>query len=341
MRTILSRGRKQSTPPSGALTDRLNKSAEWQQTCQRLVRPTLQWIEAEPRTPRETLDREVATVVCNEMPLLPASAAGWCRQLLLDSPSLNRRLRVRLIDRLTQSGIYRDFSDLPGVTLHTMLCLLAAVRTANGGDATPLWEIATKTQETWPNLRPSAADAFLLNDLLLPSEIEAWRNVGPPALTELRELTVWLMGLRAGHTTKMPASELTRSWLTAAAFRGPRRAWSRRMGEQAGAEAVATVPEGLKPSMQRLGEAYGSMVVEWALATIRHWPDRQRLADHTPEILHTRINSLIAEIRTCLASVDNGSQLIKWLRTSAEHMTRPESDGWNQTIRFSPSQPTS
>lgn len=106
------------------------------------------------------------------------------------------------------------------------------------------------------------------------------------------------------------------------------------MGERAGAEAVTTVPEGLKPSMQRLGETYGSMVVEWALATIRHWPDRQLLADHTPEILHARINPLVAEIRIYLSSVDNSSDLIKWLLTSVARMAHTEFDDWSQTIRF-------
>ena len=337
MSTFFTKGRKPSAPPSGALTDRLNKSTEWQQTCQRLVNPTLQWIEAEPRPAAKTLDREVAAIVCDTMPQLPASAAGWCRQLLLDSPALNRRLRVRLIDRLTQSGIYRDFSDLPSVTLHTILCLLAVVRMENGGDPTPLWEIAAKTQDEWPNLRPTASDAFLLSDLLVSAEIVTGRNGEPPALTELRELTVWLMGLREGNPTKMPVSEITRSWLTAAAFRGPRRAWSRRMGEKAGTKVVTMVPEGLKPSMQRLGEAYGSMLVEWALATIRHWPDLQQLANHAPEILYARINPLVAEIRIYLSSVENGSSLIQWLLTSADHLTRSEGEDWSQTIRFSPS----
>ena len=159
-------------------------------------------------------------------------------------------------------------------------------------------------------------------------------------MTDLVELAVWLASLNTGKPTQMPASDLTRVWLSAAAFRGARRVWCRKMGKNAGAQTVVEVPDGLKPMMPRLSEAYGSMVVEWTLAAIRHWPDRSQLADYAPEVLRSRVAPLVAEVRACLVSVKNGDQLNKWLSSSIDLMIRSDDDDGNQTIHFRPSPST-
>ena len=335
MRTFFQRRQQPSAASPASLTNRIHVGRDWKQACQRFVTPTLRWIDTQPRPEARILNREVAEAICSAIPDLPPSAATWCRSLCLDSPALNRRLRIYLLDHLTPIGVSRNLSDLPAVTFHSTLGLLAAVRSVDGGDMSPLWALAEPTRQSGTNVPPTAADAFLLSELLLPAELGALDKAGPPApLDDVLKLALWLHSLKTGSPTKMPANELTRSWLTATAFRGARRAWSRKMGANAGALNITKLPEGLKPSLTRLSEAYGSMLVEWALATIRHWPDRRELADHTPEVLQARTRPLIAEVRGCLTTVENGTRLIEWLRTSAAQMTLSDNHDWSRTFDF-------
>ena len=308
------------------LSDLLERNAAWKKTCQELVAPTIQWISAEPRPAAKVLSHEVASLLCKALPELPGSAVLWCQQLLLHSPALIHRLQVYLLDSLTMTGVYRDFSDLPAITSHAVLGILCAVRVADVGECTAFNKLAQEGLKAWPNLRPTASDAFLLSELLHRQEIELCigRNGQAPLLSDLFETARWLNSLKAGSPTIMPANDMTQSWLAIGAFRGIRRGWVRKMGASAGGTMAASVPEGLRPTMSRLGAPYGSMVVEWTLSAIRNWPDRQSLADNDPEILEARLIQLVNETCECLKSVEDKGKLVQWLRAATAQLIRPD-----------------
>ena len=326
-----------SLTASGPLSALLQRNAAWKKTCQDLVAPTMKWISAEPRPAAKVLSQEVASLVCKALPELPGSAALWCLQLFLDSPALNRRLRVSLLDSLTMTGVYRDFSDLPPITSFAVLGLLCAVRATDVGECSALNTPAREGLKAWPNLRPTASDAFLLSELLHPPELELCigRNGHAPLLTDLFETARWLHSLKSGIPVRMPANEVTQAWLAIGAFRGIRRAWVRKMGASAGGMMEDSVPEGLRPSMTRLGAPYGSMVVEWTLSAIRNWPDRQSLADNDPEVLEARSTKLVHEACECLKSVENKSKLVLWLQTAAAQLIRPDEGQRDRTFQLS------
>jgi hypothetical protein len=336
------RGNRTGSQADQPLAQQIRAGAEWRELCGRLLTPFLKWIDTQPQPNVSELDRPVTSVLCRSLPLHSDSAVGWCWHLLLDSPALRHRMRVYLVDRLSGIGVCRDLSDLPPVTFHSILCCLRASRISGGEDSAPLLAIARHAEKTAPMLKPSGSDAFLLGALLQPAECEVLLGQEQWSChSNLLELTQWLQALNSGNSRKMPVSEITRSWLELAAFRGVRRSWSRVHGSMSGSRGNVALPELLKPTMTHLGEPYGSMLVEWALAAIRRWPDRNQLAAYQPEALRERAGPLLDEVQHYLRSVENGGRLIRWLRSSAEPLLLPEANDWRSTyhLRTTPSTP--
>lgn len=270
--------------------------------------------------PWAELRREVALPLLQVLESGQPVIEGWFCFLLLSSPAVRHLLRLQLLERLTATGVYRDLADLPEVTGSSVAALLAESLSWSGPEAECLSALVERAISARQLSPPNAADAMFLA-VSLP---------GPPAGSpqaaagshgaDLLVTAAWIRQFPdTNGTGPLPSCTLFREWLKTAAFRGLRRSWSRSSGHRAGLQRCQDVPSLWQPTQGHpvLPEGFGAMLIEWALACLRAWPDRERLVEENHAEIHERAHTLLTSVRRCIARVEHADRLNAWLETGA------------------------
>jgi hypothetical protein len=171
---------------------------------------------------------------------------------------------------------------------------------------------------------PNTSDATLLGLVLRSVEIEALRCAadGSGRLEECVELASWIAAMeRDCQAPAPPDSPLTRDWFDLGACRGVRRQWARRRGLDAGSRGARALDPWISAWGENLPESYGSMIVEWTLAVIRAWPDRQRMVHEDCPELSERAASLKELADVILKSCHGMMPLREWLESGVRGLT--------------------
>lgn len=313
------------------------RRADWKQALLSGSERLHRCLSAGGEPPWAELRREVALPLLRGLESGQPVVEGWFCFLLLSSPAVRHLLRVQLLERLTAIGIYHDLADLPQVTGSSVAALLAESVSWSGPEAECLFALIERAISAEQLSPPNAADAMFLA-VSLP---------GPPAGTpraaagshwaNLFETAAWIRQLPdMDGIGPLPSSALFREWLRIAAFRGLRRSWSRSSGHCAGLQRCQEIPSTLQPTQGHpvLPEGFGVMLVEWALACLRAWPDRERLVEENHAEIQERAHALLTSVRRYLARVEHADRLNAWLKTGAAELLSPP--GSRHRLRTSP-----
>ncbi len=305
------------------LADNVAETASWvsqlDEMAGLLAVAVAEWNESKRKEIAETVGRPLAE-------LLTSGSVGsrrWARLLLLESPEVRRALKVVLIEKISEHGVFRDVSDLQDVGASAVGCLVSATVLRSGRDGAKIMEFVGECLEQQTAHVLASADATLLGMMLGGDEFEALnRGVQHEELAEVLELARWISILKAGNSERMklglPSSWLSRAWFETHAYRGLRRHWARKYGLADGMAGVASLPKWLLSSDQSdpMPEGYGAMVVEWTIAAVRRWPDREQLLHDDLKELKGRVRALGSQAATILQHCEGGGELTEWLRTS-------------------------
>lgn len=289
-----------------------------------------EWTEAN----RKAIATNVGQPLADLLTSGSASSRRWVRLLLLESPEVRRALEVVLIEKISEHGVFRDVSDLQEIGASTVGCFVAATLRPSERDAARIMEFVGECLEQQTAHVLASADATLLGMMLQPDELEGLsRVIRHEELAEVLELAYWTAVLSAGNSERekirCPSTWLGRAWFETHAYRGLRRHWARQLGLVDGAADVTSLPAWLSLSEQSdlMPEGYGAMVVEWAIAAIRHWPNREQMLHDDLAELRGRANTLGTQAATLLERCEGGGELTEWLRTSLrELVTVPVTD---------------
>ncbi len=294
-------------------------------------------LSAGGKPPWDELRHEVALPLLRGLKSGQPVVEGWFCFLLLSSPAVRHLLRVQLLERLTATGVYHDLADLPDITGSSVAALLAESLNWSSPEAECLFALVERAISTGSLPPKNAADAmFLAVSLQGPPAGSPRAAVGSHG-ADLLATAAWIRQFPdAEGTGTLPSSDLFREWLKTAAFRGLRRSWSRSSGHRAGKQRCTNVPSHWQPLQGHpvLPEGYGAMLVEWALACLRAWPDRERLVEENHAEIQERGHALLSLVRKCLARVEHADRLNSWLETGAAGLLSPP---WNRhRLRTSP-----
>lgn len=279
------------------------------------------WLAARDELPLVEIGRELGLPLQMGLESGEQVAVGWLCLLLLESPAVHRNLRLRLLERLSSCGVYHDLGDLPETTGSAVAALLVESLNRSGQSASGLSDVVRRTFATGQLSAPTSADAMFLADTL--KETTLTETVAGDVWAELFEAAVWIRQLPKGTDTgRLPNSELFRRWLCTAAFRGIRRNGSRISGRLAGSRKCREVPRFWQPEAEVsvLPEGYGAMVVEWALACLRAWPDREQLVEEDHTEIYELTTVLIESVGRCLERVEGRDRLKIWLEAEAARL---------------------
>jgi hypothetical protein len=262
---------------------------------------------------------------------------GWFCFLFLSSPAVRHLLRLQLLERLAGTGVYHDLADLPETTGSSVAALLAESLNWSGPEAACLSALVDRAISLEQLPPPTAADAMFLAVTLHGPPAGAPAAASGNHGSDLLATAGWIRQLpEPDGTGTLPSSALFREWLKIAAFRGLRRGWSRSSGRRAGLLGCLEIPSPLQPAQGSpvLPEGYGAMLIEWALACLRAWPDRERLVEENHVEIHERADALLTSARRCLARVEHADRLNAWLATGAAGLLSPP---WSRhRLRTSP-----
>jgi len=305
------------------VADNMIETASWTgrlgEMAESLARCVTVWTKASRKEIVETVGQPFAE-------LLSSGSAGsrrWATLLLLESPAVRRSLKVFLIEKISERGVYREVSDLQDVGAPAVGCLLVAEMLQARHDVTRMVEFVDECLERKIIHVLAPADASLLGLMLTCEELEALsRSVCHDELAEGLVLARWISAMDAGSAKRveadLPSGLLSQAWFENRAFRGMRRHWARKYGLAAGTEGITTLPGCLLPreDVDLLSEGYGAMVVEWTIAAVRRWPDRDQLLYNDSAELQNRAKALGSLAETILQRCEGGPELTEWLRTS-------------------------
>ena len=258
---------------------------------------------------------------------LPATRL-WATLYVLERPSTRHLLRVRLLRRLTHMGIYRDLTDLPDVGACAISSMLARAVGPQTEEARTILDHVSRSLRTGKVRMPTTADATLLAMMVSRDSLEAIRKLtidGEP-LADLLKLAFWLRSVeKKGEAARAPDSPLARQWFETLAYRGVRRRLARLRGRAAGPTRVRTLPEWLMPPWPRCPEGFGAMIVEWTLAFLRAWPEREQAIREDREEIIDRAKEFQTRVETLLQSCDESSELVEWLRSGVRGLMQNRS----------------
>lgn len=290
--------------------------------------------------PWAELRREVALPLLRGLQSGQPVVEGWLCFLLLSSPAVRHLLRVQLLERLTATGVYHDLADLPETTGSSVAALLAESLSWSGPEAeclSALVERAISAGKLGQLSPPNAADAMFLAVSLPGPPAGSPRGAAGSHGSDLLATAAWIRQFPdPDAAVPLPSSDLFREWLKIAAFRGLRRSWSRSSGHRAGLLGCLEIPPPWQPTQGHpvLPEGYGAMLVEWALACLRAWPDRERLVEENHAEIQERAHALLTSVRRFLARVEHADRLNAWLATGAAGLLSPP---WSRhRLRTSP-----
>ena len=316
---------------AGPLAQHFSETAIWAkrlgEMAESLAASVTEWTAASRK-------RIVKTVGQPFEELLSSGSAGsrrWATLLLLESPAVRHAAKVVLIEKISERGVYRDVSDVQDVGNSAVGCLLAATMLQDRHDVTRMVETVGECLEQQvgecleqQSVRVLAsADACLLGLMLTCDELEALnRSVRHDELADVLALARWISVLDAGNAERveieLPSGLLSQAWFKSRAYRGMRRHWARKFGLAAGATGMTSLPKWLLPCSQPdlLPEGYGAMIVEWTIAAVRRWPDRDQMLHDDPAELRNRAKALGTQAATILRRCEESGELTEWLRAS-------------------------
>jgi hypothetical protein len=287
--------------------------------------------------PWAELRREIALPLLRGLESGQPVVEGWFCFLLLNSPAVRHLLRVQLLERLTATGVYHDLADLPEVTGSSVAALLAESVSWSGPEAECLFALVERAISAEQLSPPNSADAIFLAVSLPGPPADSPRPSAGSHGADLLATAAWIRQFPDKNGTgSLHSSALFREWLKTAAFRGLRRSWSRSSGHRAGLQHCQEIPFPLQPTQGHplLPEGFGVMLVEWALACLRTWPDRERLVEENHAEIQERAHALLTSVRRCLARVEHADRLNAWLETGAAELLSPP--GSRHRLRTSP-----
>lgn len=305
------------------LTDNVAETASWVsqlgEMAGSLAGSLNEWTEANRKAIATTVGRPLADLLSSGT----ASSRRWARLLLLESPEVRRALKVVLIEKISEHGVFRDVSDLQEIGVSAVGCFVATTLLQSQRDVSRIMEFVGECLEQQTAHVLASSDATLLGMMLQPDELEGLnRDVRHEELAEVLELARWISVLNADNSERMklgfPSSWLSRAWFETHAYRGLRRHWARKYGLADGMAGVTSLPEWLLSNEQSdlMPEGYGAMVVEWTIAAVRRWPDREQLLHEDLRELKGRARALGSQAATILQHCEGGGELTEWLRTS-------------------------
>lgn len=314
---------KKGMATSGPLADQIAETATWTNRLGEMAESLAESLTEWTATSRK---RIVETVGQPFEQLLSSGSAGsrrWAALLLLESPVVRRAAKVVLIEKISERGVYRDVSDVQDVGASAVGCLLAATMLQARHDVTRLVKFVCECLEQQTVHVLASADASLLGLMLTSDELETLnRCVRHDELAEVLTLARWISVLDAGNAERveaeLPSGLLSQAWFERRAYRGMRRHWAREYGLAAGTEGATSPPKWLLPRSQSdlLSEGYGAMVVEWTIAAVRRWPDRDQMLHDDLAELRNRAKALGTQAATILQQCEGSGELTDWLRAS-------------------------
>lgn len=314
---------KAGTATSSPLAERIAETASWTNRLGEMAESLAASVTEWTATSRK---RIVETVGQPFEQLLSSGSAGsrrWATLLLLESPVVRRAAKVVLIEKISERGVYRDVSDVQDVGASAVGCLLAAAMLRARHDVTRIVEFVGECLEQQTVHVLASADASLLGLMLTCDELEALnRSVCHDELADVLALARWISVLDAGNAERvkaeLPSGLLSQAWFERRAYRGMRRHWARKDGLAAGAVGATSLPGWLRPRSQSdlLSEGYGAMVVEWTIAAVRRWPDRDQMLHDDLAELRNRAKALGTQAATILQQCEGSGELTDWLRAS-------------------------
>ncbi len=208
--------------------------------------------------------------------------------------------------------------------------LLFAVAAGKGdGARSRVLRHAERWAESPDSTVMNIADAVLLAWTLDAGElrwIEAQCRGG--VLRPVVEFASWLQAVERGEDPgPAPASALADEWFRCRCFRGPRRLLARRRGAAAGRCDANKLDRWLVPvqnaGMPTPSEGQGVVMVEWAIAAVRAWPDRGHLLRTDEPTLRDRTDGLRSSVVTHLVGLPGADALVAWLDGSIRALTIP------------------
>ena len=308
---------------SGPVAAQIAETATWTNRLGEMAESLAESVTEWTATSRK---RIVETVGQPFEQLLTSGSTGsrrWATLLLLESPVVRRAAKVVLIEKISERGVYRDVSDVQDVGASAVGCLLAATMLQSRHDVTRIVDFVGECLEQQTVHVLASADASLLGLMLTPDELEALnQGVRHDELAEVLALARWISALDAGNAERveaeLPLGLLSQAWFEGRAYRGMRRHWARKDGLTAGAAGATSLPGWLRPRSQSdlLSEGYGAMVVEWTIAAVRRWPDRDQMLHDDLAELRSRAKAIGTQAATILQQCEGSGELTDWLRAS-------------------------
>lgn len=270
-----------------------------------------------------------AAVAIAGLDTAPASVSAWVGVLVLESPAVRRWQRVLLLEALRTRGIHRDLTDLPNAGAASAGGRLAVAARKAGSDPSRVLVYTSRwAMEPFASV-PTASDASLLAWTLEPNDL-GWLNErcrGGP-LEQVVGFASWLQAVERGDDPgAAPVTGLTRQWFECRSFRGPRRLLARRRGAGAGRNGACECEAWLRTANESLGWSptvgQATVVVEWAIAAARAWPDRETLARINDPTLRARSECLRSSAAACIGDTPDGPIMLEWLGGSLRALTTP------------------
>lgn len=282
-----------------------------------------EWNEANRNAIAASVGRPLAELLTSGA----ADGRRWARLLLFESPAVRRALKVVSVEKISEHGVFRDVSDLQDVGSSAVGGLVAATMFRSERDAAAIMKFAGECLEQQTVHVLAAADATLLGMMLRSDELaELSRVVCHEELAEILRHASWISVLNTSSAERAEiacsSGCLSRAWFETHAYRGLRRHWARKYGLADGAAGVTSLPAWLLLQEQSdlMPEGYGSMVVEWTIAAVRHWPDRDQMLHDDLAGLRSREKALGTQTAMILERCEGGRELTEWLRTSLREL---------------------
>jgi hypothetical protein len=237
------------------------------------------------------------------------NASAWVGLVVLEAAAVKRWQRRSLLKALLPRGIHRDLTDLPSPSAVSAGIWFAVAGASEGGVRGQVLRHTERWAGSPHASAMNAADALLLAwivDATVLARIEVQSRVG--ALHPVVEFACWIQALERGENPgHPPGSAVTEEWFRCRSFRGPRRLLARRLGTAAGRCDAGELDEWLVPRQNagHPGASEGQCVgmVEWAIAAVRAWPDRERLLRTGEPTLQKRADGLRSSVVRHLVGV--------------------------------------
>jgi|GEM_PF-5430897 len=244
----------------------------------------------------------------------------WFRPTLFGSPQIQNLAKYRVLDFLSRRGIYRSFNDLPEISE----CSVALLLIAQQPDSLLIKYLIHNVESG--HWKPSCSDSIFLYltdcNTFLEQQIADLSCYGI-RFGDFLKFHRWLepiLGKSSAHLYK-PSGEMCLEFYRLRAFRGIRRQYAREAGVGSGEAKQTTLPAWLDDSRPKLPNSFGALVVEWALATLRNWPDLSRQKDFRSPELHDACQLILTNCLPVFRRTEKGGILWLWLSEETLSLT--------------------